>query len=306
LLGEGVVVERQPAADVRQAVLLGRHRHAVRERGHLADDVGDRAVSLARLAELDEPGVLGEATGIEEERNAVAIADLSHGPQVCQRHGLAAARVVRDRDEHDRDVHALAEQGVERVDVHVALERVLGGRIGALGDDQIHGLGAGELDVRPGRVEVGVVGNDLARPAQDREQDLLGRPALVCRDHVAEREQRLDTLEEGVPRGRSGVALVAVLDRGPLIARHRARARIGQEVDEDVAGVEVEEVPAGGPERRLACLDRGQPDGLDRVDPERLDDRPEAVHRRRIGNLSGERSLALRGLSRDASRPRRP
>ena len=37
-----------------------------------------------------------------------------------------------------------------------------------------------------------------------------------------------------------------MLDRRPLVAAHRAGARIGQEVDEDVVGVDVEEVVAGG------------------------------------------------------------
>ena len=42
--------------------------------------------------------------------------------------------------------------------------------------------------------------------------------------------------------------------------------------------VEAEQVPAGGLERRLALGLGGQPDGLHRVDPERLDDRLPAVH----------------------------
>ena len=42
-LRERVVVARQPAADVAERVLLRAHRHAVGERRHLADDVGDVA-----------------------------------------------------------------------------------------------------------------------------------------------------------------------------------------------------------------------------------------------------------------------
>ena len=93
-----------------------------------------------------------------------------------------------------------------------------------------------------------------------------------------EREQVLDGLEEREPAGAAGVALVAALDRGPLVAAHRARAGVGQQVDQDVGRVEVEQVPARGLERRLALRLGGQPDRLDRVDPERLDDRLPAVH----------------------------
>ena len=158
LLGEGVVVEREPAADVREPILLRRHGHPVGQRGHLADDVRDRAVFLAGLTELDEPGVLGESAGVEEEGHAVAITGGAHGAQVLERDGLPAAGVVRDRDEHDGNIVAtLREQPLERLHVHVALERVLVRGVAALRDHEVDRLGAGELDVGPGRVEMGVV-----------------------------------------------------------------------------------------------------------------------------------------------------
>jgi hypothetical protein len=75
-------------------------------------------------------------------------------------------------------------------------------RVAALGDDQVDRLGAGELDVGAGGVEVGVVRDHLARPADDREQDLLGRAALVRRDDVGEREELLHGVgseKEGEP-----------------------------------------------------------------------------------------------------------
>ena len=123
----------------------------------------------------------------------VPVAHGSDCPEVLERDRLAAARVVGHGHEHDRDVGtAFGQERVERLDVHVALERVDRGRVAALGDDEVDRLGAGCLDIRPGRVEVGVVRDDLARPADDREQDLLGRPALVRRDDVAERPQLLD------------------------------------------------------------------------------------------------------------------
>ena len=44
-----VVVQREPAADVGERILLRAHRHPVGERGHLADDVGDRDVAVTRF-----------------------------------------------------------------------------------------------------------------------------------------------------------------------------------------------------------------------------------------------------------------
>ena len=243
------------------------------------DDVDDRTVRLARLAGLDEPRVLGEPAGVEEQRDAVAVAHGTDRAQVLERDRLAAARVVRDGDEDDRDAVAVGvEQGLEPSDVHVPLERVDRLWVAALGDDEVDRLGARELHVGARGVEVGVVGDDLVRPAQDAEQDLLGGPTLVGRDDVREREQLLDRLEERVPRRRAGVRLVAVLDRRPLVAAHRPGSRVGQQVDEHVLGVDREQVPARRLERRRALVARGDADGLDGVDAERLDDRPREVH----------------------------
>jgi len=214
------------------------------------------------------------------KRQAVSVADGSHCAQVGEADGLAAARVVGDRHEHDRDVvgAGLADERVEHVGVHVSLERMDGGRLDALGDDAVDGLGAGELHVGAGGVEVRVRGDDLAGPADHAEQDLLRRAALVGGDHVTVREQLGHRGEEAVPRRRAGVGLVAALDAGPLLGAHGAGARIGQEVDQDVVGVEVEEVVAGGAELRLSFVHGREPDRLDALDPEGLDDRAETLH----------------------------
>jgi hypothetical protein len=62
-----------------------------------------------------------------------------------------------------------------------------------------------------------------------------------------------------------------VLDRGPLVARHGAGARVRKEVDEDVVGVQAEEVVA-----RLAIASAGARESsygqLVRVDAEGLED----------------------------------
>ena len=109
---------------------------------------------------------------------------------------------------------------------------------------QVDGLRAAELDVGARRVEMGVVRHDLAGTADDREEDLLGGPTLVRGDDVLEGEELLDRLEEPVPGRGPCVALVAVLDGGPLVAAHGAGAGVGQQVDDDVIRVQVEEVVA--------------------------------------------------------------
>ena len=53
--------------------------------------------------------------------------------------------------------------------------------------------------------------------------------------------------------------------------------------------MDVEQVPAGGAQGRVAFLDAPQPDRLDRVDAERLDDRLPALHPMSIGASAGGR-----------------
>ena len=250
------------------------------QRGHLAHDVGNRAVRVPGLALLDEPRVLGEAAGVQEERQAVSVADGSHATQVLEADRLAAARVVGDGDHHQGNGlrAALPDEGVERVEVHVALERMNDRWVPPLLDHQVDRIGPGELHIRPGGIEVRVAGDRLAGSADHAEEDLLGGTPLVGGDHVLEGEEGLDALQEAEPRRRAGVRLVATLDAGPLLGRHGPGAGIGEEVDHHVRGVQVEEVVAGLAEMPVALLDGGHPDRLDALDPERLDDRLPAIH----------------------------
>jgi hypothetical protein len=75
------------------------------------------------LTLLDEPDVLGEATRVEEDRHPALVAHRTHGAQVLERDGLAAARIVRDRHEHHGHVVLLERLG-KRLHVHTALERM--------------------------------------------------------------------------------------------------------------------------------------------------------------------------------------
>ncbi len=72
-LGESVVVHGEEPADVRHPVLLGGHGAPVHERENLAGDLRRAAIGLARFPGLDEPGVLREPAGIEEEGDLVFV-----------------------------------------------------------------------------------------------------------------------------------------------------------------------------------------------------------------------------------------
>ena len=142
-------------------------------------------------------------------------------------------------------------------------------------------------------------------PTSSNRMRSLARPWCVgrtCGMPVRSLHHRL----EAEPALRPGVRLVAAEHAGPLLARHRRRAAVGQQVDEHVLGGDQERVEVGLAEDRLALGRRGEPDRLDHLDPERLDD---GFHGRglRVRTDSGERVLrvidhyVIADMSRDAS-----
>ena len=146
-------------------------------REHLLRNLLGRFVFVARLAQLDEPGVLGEAAGVEVERDAVPLADGADLAGVFHGDRLAAAGVVGDGEHHQRNALAAdaRDELFQRGDVHVAFERMQERGLAAFGDDQIDGFGAGELDVGARGVEVRVVGNDVALFAHARRRGCARR-----------------------------------------------------------------------------------------------------------------------------------
>ncbi len=179
---------------------------------------GIGALGVARLAHADEPRVLGEAAGVEEEGDAVRVAHRAHAAQVLERDRLAATRVVGHGDEDHRHRRAfLLEKARERGDVHVPLEWVAIRGDAAFRDGQVERLRAAGLDVGARGVEVRVRRHDLAGAAEHREQDALGSAPLMRGDHVAVREKLLDRGFEAVERRRPRVRLVGALDAGPLL-----------------------------------------------------------------------------------------
>src|ERR1019366_2002831 len=75
-----------------------------------------------------------------------------------------------------------------------------------------------------------------------------------------------------------GIGLVAGLGGRPLVTAHGTGARVGQQVDEDVAREKVEYVVAGGFDGERAFVRSRHPERFDGVNPERLDDGAESRH----------------------------
>ena len=229
---------------------------------------------VARLAQLDEPCVLGEAAGVEIERDAVAPADGAYLARIFHRDWLAAAGVVGDREHDERNAaaaHAL-DEALECSHIHIAFEGVQHCGLAALGDRQIDSFSAGKLDVGTRGVEVSVVGNDVPFLTRDAEEDALSRAALVGGNDVPVTEDVLDGIPETVEAAAARVALIAFHDGGPLMGRHGAGAGIGEQVDEDIVGGQEKEIVVRGLQKFFALGASGPADGLNTLDAERLDD----------------------------------
>src|SRR5947209_6829444 len=70
----------------------------------------------------------------------------------------------------------------------------------------------------------------------------------------------------------AGVGFIAAHHRRPLFGGHGAGAGVGQEIDQDIFGVDEEQVVAGLLEETLALIGRGLPQRFHALDAEWLDD----------------------------------
>ncbi len=143
----------------------------------------------------------------------------------------------------------------------------------ASGNRQIHGFGPHKFNVGARGVEVRVIGNHIALLAHHAEQNALGRATLVRGDHMLVAEDVLDGVAKMVEAPAAGIALVAQHDGRPLLRRHRAGARIGEQVDQHIVSRQQKQVVMRGPQQLFALLPRGPANRFDALDAKRLDDR---------------------------------
>ncbi len=154
------------------------------------------------------------------------VAHLPHLSEVLQGDRLASSRVVGDghHDEGDALHTHRGDRLLKRLNVHVALERMLGLAVASLRDQEVAGLGALELDIGSGGVEVGVGGHHIAFSDHRRKEKPFGSPALMGGQDLVEAGDRGDRLAEPLVGAAAGVRLVTSHHPRPLTRGHRTRA----------------------------------------------------------------------------------
>jgi len=107
-------------------------------------------------------------------------------------------------------------------------------------------------------------------------------------DDMLETHQVLDHAFHAIEALAARVGFVAAHHGRPLFGGHSARARVRQQIDQNIFGIDLEKVIAGLLEEAFALFSCGVPQRFDALDAEWLDDRfhvnssalPLARHRR--------------------------
>ncbi len=166
----------------------------------------------------------------------------------------------------------LLQQAVQLAHVHVALERMLQGRVLPFGDGDVDGGGAAELDVGACGIEVRVADEDLARAAQVAIDDAFRGAALVRGEDVRHAGEVPHFPLHALPAPRTGIGLIALHHARPLPGAHGAGAAIGHEVDHHIVRSQQERIVVGVLQVLRALRFGAHADGLHALDAEGLDD----------------------------------
>lgn len=139
----------------------------------------------------------------------------------------------------------LLELAGELGDVDISFEGELELGVASFVDGAVDGECATAFDVALGGVEMRVAGDVVAFVDEEGEQDVLGTAALVGGDDELESGEAADDVAQLEERARAGIAFVAGHHGGPLAVAHGTGAGVGEAVDVDLVGGQLEKVVAG-------------------------------------------------------------
>src|SRR3989304_6161124 len=107
-------------------------------------------------------------------------------------------------------------------------------------------------------------------PPRSANSPAVRRAPLVSRNEVRKAKDAFDGFLQAEIRAGAGVALVALHQRAPLAVAHGAGARVGEQVNKDVARSKAEQVVVGFGHDPFSFGARDALDRFDGLDAERL------------------------------------
>ncbi len=167
-----VVVQREPAADIDQRVFLAAHRAAVGIGTELPQDGGNVLIPIAGLTLLNEIGVLDRPRRIQHHADSMTMGELAHLAHIRHRYGLAAGHVHGARHANIGNAFGtdFLYQRLKRIQIDIAFEGALIGRIVRFRHDDVDECSAGQFLVQSRGSEIHIAGHDVARLDQHARQ----------------------------------------------------------------------------------------------------------------------------------------
>ena len=262
-----LLVGGDEAAHVDEGVFLGTHRHAVGITEHLLADLLQGLVGIAFLTRLDEVGILDETGAIDVDRHTIFVAEFAGLADVLHAHRLTADGVVGDSEDKERHVAlVLLQYLLEFLEADITLERHFQLGVVSLGHGDVDGKSLAAFNVTLGSIEVGIARDDLTGFHQIAEQHVFSGTALVSGDNILETSEFCDGILHVVEGAGTAVALIAHHHGTPLTVAHRARTRVGQQVNVNIVALQHENVVVRFKKPLFSFFSCGFLDGLHHLD----------------------------------------
>ena len=227
------VVDRQPAADVDEVILLGTHPCGIGVTAKFQKNFSNGFACISFFTFLNEIGIFHHAGGIEINLDAVLVAQGAQGFDVCHADGLSACHVDRASHADVGDIVRadFVDQCLHFVQINVAFEWMQVGGVVRLVNDDIGERAARQFLMQTCGGEIHVARNVLSLFDDCLADEMFRAASLMRGKDIFVTVHFLDSRFEMIEVAASRVGFIAHHHARPLTVTHRASAAVGQQVN---------------------------------------------------------------------------
>ncbi len=151
-----------------------------------AQNLGRTLVHKFRFTHLDEIHVFANQTDIQNNQNAIFIGNLANGTHVFNRERLSANQIGTRFHTNVGDfiLACRFDQIFQLVNVHIAFERLVGFDLKRIVCKKFHHFSASQFDMRLGRGEMEIHGNNIAFFDERLGNDMFRCTSLMSRKEI--------------------------------------------------------------------------------------------------------------------------